>query len=171
MASDTDPLWDRFYREVFIGPELDVPFFALRGNHDMHRNPAAEIDYHLNKRDSRWVMPSANYTISERLCEDGASGCVNLDFVNIDTSTLALEANEPEVQLPPNATDVVAQQLQWIEDTLSRSSADFLVVSRGPGGGGRGGGRHTLTHSFSPLQRWRVITASSLKESMATPRI
>lgn len=55
-----DSLWKSRYQEVYQG--LEMPFYALLGNHDWRGSPQAQVDY--SKKDARWKMPGFYYSIS-----------------------------------------------------------------------------------------------------------
>jgi len=47
VANDTDPQWQHTYREVYTAKSLDIPWYAILGNHDHHLGRGqAEIDYY-----------------------------------------------------------------------------------------------------------------------------
>lgn len=57
----TDALWESTYRSVYTHPALQIPWYAVLGNHDYHQNPEAQIQYTQERRDNRWIMPSHLY--------------------------------------------------------------------------------------------------------------
>ncbi|HKX12642.1 MAG TPA: metallophosphoesterase [bacterium] len=58
VASVSDPQWQEKFEAVYT---LDVPFYALLGNHDYDGNEQAQIDY--SALSERWRMPARNYQI------------------------------------------------------------------------------------------------------------
>jgi len=58
VASVSDPQWQAKFETIY---DLDVPFYALLGNHDYDGNEQAEIDY--TAWSDRWNMPARNYHI------------------------------------------------------------------------------------------------------------
>ena len=58
VASVSDPQWEAKFESVY---ELEVPFYALLGNHDYDGNEQAQIDY--SALSERWTMPARNYRI------------------------------------------------------------------------------------------------------------
>ena len=59
VSSVEDPLWKSRYQDIYQG--LNIPFYAVLGNHDWRGNPQAQVDY--SKKDSRWKMPAYFYSI------------------------------------------------------------------------------------------------------------
>merc|ERR1712146_278684 len=53
----SDPQWKRKYCNIYTAEGLNVPFYALLGNHDHHWNPQAQIDYYKKQKDpkKRWL--------------------------------------------------------------------------------------------------------------------
>eukprot|EP00900_Chrysochromulina_parva_P017957 jgi/Chrpa1/26162/Chrysochromulina_OHIO_Genome00001145-RA len=107
-------------------PELNIPFFAIAGNHDHKGNVTAQIAY--TKLSSRWTYD--DYWFTKSLTVDG----VTTQVVMIDTVTIAgiaykddatgeIHSNEPH-PMQANWTS----QLQWLEETLKSSTADYLWV-------------------------------------------
>ena len=60
VGSVDDPQWQEKFEQVYTG--LDLPFYAVLGNHDHQGNIQAEIDYTLQQ--DRWKMPARHYKIS-----------------------------------------------------------------------------------------------------------
>jgi len=56
IASVEDPQLDEKFESMY---GLDLPFYALLGNHDLKGNWRAQIDYTL--KSSRWRLPGTNY--------------------------------------------------------------------------------------------------------------
>ncbi len=53
VASVTDPHWQNSFEKVYTAPSLQVPWWAVLGNHDYHGNCDAQIEYtHSPKRGS-----------------------------------------------------------------------------------------------------------------------
>lgn len=59
VSSTSDSQWKNKFEEVYA---LQIPFFALLGNHDYDGNEQAEIDY--SDLQDRWKLPSPNYQIT-----------------------------------------------------------------------------------------------------------
>merc|ERR1712000_652656 len=98
--------------------------------HDHLGNVQAQIDY--SKKSSRWSFPSLYYTFS-KTAPDGAT----VQIVMIDTVKLSGQSSNAEdslrlkgCELPGPANLTAAQsQLQWIDETLAASTADYVIVA------------------------------------------
>jgi acid phosphatase len=60
VKSVADSKWQRYYRDIY--QPLNLPFYAILGNHDERGNIQAQIDY--AKVDSSWHMPGAYYSVA-----------------------------------------------------------------------------------------------------------
>ncbi|OGG98410.1 MAG: hypothetical protein A2508_05740 [Candidatus Lambdaproteobacteria bacterium RIFOXYD12_FULL_49_8] len=56
VADLEDPQWQSKFEEIY---RLDLPFFAVLGNHDFKGNYLAQI--HYSEKNRRWRMPAATY--------------------------------------------------------------------------------------------------------------
>ncbi len=65
VASVSDPQWQDKFESIY---SLDLPFYALLGNHDYDGNEQAEIDY--SALSARWKMPARNYQIRRPESQD-----------------------------------------------------------------------------------------------------
>ena len=122
-----DPLWESTFTGLFTEEAFPLPFYPIRGNHDMRSaNPDAQLEYYQKHGDAgRWVFPSPYYALSQSLV-DGTT----MDLVFLDTLLLAPEQAEDEarVHLPVDEPAVRARQYAWLETTLAASRADWLLV-------------------------------------------
>lgn len=67
VSSADDPQWDSKYRDVYpIRPSLQIPWYAVLGNHDWDgvANAQAQVDFDLLDKDPYWRMPAFNYSVS-----------------------------------------------------------------------------------------------------------
>merc|ERR1711998_733891 len=101
-------------------------FNIVAGNHDHKGNVQAQIDY--SQHSERWHFPSQYYNFVET-ASDGAT----VQIVLIDTVQLSGISDHEnfvkgsELPGPLNAT-AAGEQLQWLQQTLSKSTADLLIV-------------------------------------------
>ena len=133
VKSVDDMQWNLTFHSTFHQESLiNIPFYAILGNHDYHQVPQAEIDYYyLHKNSSipierRWVMPDHNYTAIYNFDNN-----TTLQVVFIDTSIIAVkETEETDIngkwEVSP---ETKMNHLKWIDETLRLSTADWLVVA------------------------------------------
>lgn len=145
VASDTDPQWQTTYQNVFAVPALQVPWYAILGNHDRHNGRGqGQIDFYKNKRDNRWVMK--DYYYDQVVPIAGTNQTLHMVF--IDTCILTKSSNcwYPGQPLPE-------PQLAWLNSTLAASTADWLfVIGHFPVfSGGEHGDSLILINSIKPM--------------------
>ena len=102
---DDDLLQERF-EDVYL---LDVPFYAIMGNHDHKGAPEAQIAY--SQISPHWVMPDAFYSV-QYILNDGTV----VHLIALDTETL----EEDET--------ISDHQIEWLTDILSQSNGDWKIV-------------------------------------------
>ena len=103
--------WQSKFETVYNAPELQVPFYAVLGNHDYLGNAEAEVLYTNQQPQSRWKMPTRYYHFTQSL-GDGQQ----VIFVALDTEPLA------------NSLVDSSQQLAWLRQTLAASDAHWKIV-------------------------------------------
>jgi len=120
VSSDTDPQWTTTYRNVYTDPNLNIPWYALLGNHDHHmKRGQGEIDYYVNKRDSRWYCPALWYNFIYPI--PGTTKTV--EFIYMDT-VVSSGGDDSGV----NKTQQQEQYL-WINNTLKASQSDWILFA------------------------------------------
>ena len=110
---------------MFTAPSLQHRWYAIAGNHDHYGNASAQVAY--TKLSKRWFFPAFYYTETVSL-----SGGGSLQFVFIDTVLLCGQTYPTIRDLPPTgpaSTAAAEDQWAWIEQTLSTSTADWLIVA------------------------------------------
>jgi tartrate-resistant acid phosphatase type 5 len=107
VRSTADPQWRTKFEAVYDPVLLDIPFYAVLGNHDYRRDEEAQVAYTVKNPGSRWVMPDRYYSFLYDL-PDGT----RIELFGIDTNTILEE-------------DV---QLAWLDTALSTSLADWKIV-------------------------------------------
>jgi tartrate-resistant acid phosphatase type 5 len=155
VVSADDPRWRTSFEAVYDGPGLQVPWYAVLGNHDYGGEPDAQIAY--TRRSSRWRMPARYYAQTMRSA-DGAT----LELVMLDTTALC-ETRRDDPEWGPGWKSLSEPrrlaQLLWLEKTLAASSADQrIVVGHHPiFSGGEHGDTEALKRDVLPLlKRYRV---------------
>lgn len=123
VASTDDPLWQSVFEGVYTHPALQVPWYALLGNHDYRGNPQAQIDYAA--RSKRWRMPARYYQVA-----DASLARVDAELLAIDTSPFVerYRANDGVIGSNTRSQDT-AKQLAWLDHALSQSRAKWKIVT------------------------------------------
>lgn len=120
VVSEHDPLWNFSFENIYTAHSLQCDWFPVLGNHDYHSDPNAQIRYSQVSR--RWNMPALYYT--KEVVIDKAKGDKVL-FVMIDTDPFLFEEKK----------EYCDKQLLWLNDTLSKASANVkwkIVVGHHP---------------------------------------
>lgn len=60
VESADDPLWASSFEKVYTGPQLNVPWIAVLGNHDYRKRVLAQVEY--GQRNKKWIMPSTYFS-------------------------------------------------------------------------------------------------------------
>jgi acid phosphatase len=123
VQSTSDSHWQESFEQVYSAAALQVPWYVALGNHDYRGVPQAQIDYAANS--SRWRMPARYYQVSGRQI-----GAPQLDLFVIDTSPL-VHAYREKVHsvIAANIADQdTAEQLRWLDESLSKSEAPWKMV-------------------------------------------
>lgn len=133
VTSVSDARFEETFEAVFSGAALSAKsgfrFHVVAGNHDHIGSVKAQIEY--SSVSSRWVFPSLYYSFTESSADGTA-----VQFVMLDTVTIAGQSQlEGGGQLPgdrlPGPADrgLADVQVQWLEQVLKASSADYLIVA------------------------------------------
>jgi tartrate-resistant acid phosphatase type 5 len=120
VVSEHDPLWNFSFENIYTAHSLQCDWFPVLGNHDYHSDPNAQIRYSQVSR--RWNMPALYYT--KEVLIDKVKGDKVL-FVMIDTDPFLFEEKK----------EYCDKQLLWLNDTLSKASANVkwkIVVGHHP---------------------------------------
>ncbi|MBN8825537.1 MAG: metallophosphoesterase [Spirosoma sp.] len=123
VTSVNDSLWKQSFERVYTGPDLQIPFKAILGNHDYEQtaNPAAQLAY--SKRSPRWQMPSRYYT--EVVAVDNKT---NLRLIYLDTNPFIKEYQQNQAAYSDLAKQDTQRQLTWLDSTLSHSPEPWKIV-------------------------------------------
>lgn len=154
VASVDDPLWQSVFEGVYTHPALQVPWYALLGNHDYRGNPQAQLDYAA--RSKRWRMPARYYQVA-----DAALVRADADLFAIDTSPFVerYRSNDGMIGSNTRSQDTKAQ-LAWLDHALSQSRAKWkLVTGHHPirsGGSGHGDQPEIIAQVLPILNRHGV---------------
>nr|CAD6606550.1 3',5'-cyclic adenosine monophosphate phosphodiesterase CpdA [Pseudorhizobium flavum] len=142
VSGADDPIWTTVFEETYSRAALDVPWYAVLGNHDHKGDSQAQIDY--TRRNPRWNMPKPYYALHREF-----SG-VAADFLFIDTTPIA---DAPWWRTLVWSDPSVTGQLRWLEQELQRSTARWkIVVGHHPVySGGSHGSTEALVDVLPPL--------------------
>lgn len=158
----------RFYstfENVYIAPSLkNTTWYVMMGNHDQASNKSAWIGHQYYSK--RWYYPSNYYTRVIPIPHSGDNATVQI--VVIDSALiLALHDGQPHglpVNDPKERNAYVAKahkHLQWLEEVLSSSKADWIVVMGHHhiySGGQYGGFPHLLRTVPPLLEKYGVVS-------------
>lgn len=109
VQTTEDPRWKEIFEDGFPGKKLQVPFYAVLGNHDHRGSIEAQIEY--TKKSSRWKMPARWYTFTVPM-KDGATA----QFFALDTQPIHHGWTEG------------TGEAEWLESELSKSKARWKIV-------------------------------------------
>lgn len=154
VASVDDPLWQSVFEGVYTHPALQVPWYALLGNHDYRGNPQAQLDYAT--RSKRWRMPARYYQLA-----DAALVRADADLFAIDTSPFVGRYRDNDGLIGSNTrSQDTKAQLAWLDHALSQSRAKWkLVTGHHPirsGGSGHGDQPEIIAQVLPILNRHGV---------------
>ncbi len=107
VSSAIDPQWVSKYEKIYEG--LDLPWWAVLGNHDHRGDIDAQVAY--GKRNPQWNMPGRTWST-----EFAVDSVTKVSFIALDTTPL-LQKKEGW-----------KEQLTWLESTLSDSTAQKTIV-------------------------------------------
>lgn len=108
VISANDPQWKTKFEKVYTGEALDIPWYAVLGNHDYKNNPQAQVDY--STLNPQWNMPDRYYSFSKEIDAHTA-----VDFFALDTQRIMNGEARKE-------------QVQWLQQALQRSTARWKIV-------------------------------------------
>jgi tartrate-resistant acid phosphatase type 5 len=138
---DGEKRFQTTFEDMYSAPSLQVPWYAIAGNHDHGGNVSAQIAYGSDGlHHTRWVYPDWYYNVTqvvpvgsggktaelEILLFDSVIGLGNSDVYGPDGEVVQeLKGHElPGPADPPAA----AKQWQWLEARMKASRADYLWV-------------------------------------------
>ncbi len=119
VQSVNDEQWQSAFEKMYDQPSLNVPFYAVLGNHDYRTNPQAQVDY--TKMSKRWKMPERSYSFVQPI-DDSAS----VEIFCLDTNPLAyLSVSEAKAL---GDTGIEMKQIHWLAERLGQSTARWKIV-------------------------------------------
>jgi len=113
---------------------LEVPFYAIAGNHDHKGNVTAQIAYTVLSK--RWIYPESYYGVHHTF-NNTNEGTSSLDIFFIDTVILSGNTDDNEKYgldewaQPHGPINQVAadEQWDWLEKAMENSTANYLWVA------------------------------------------
>jgi acid phosphatase len=154
----TDSQWQKSFEKVYTAPSLDVPWWAVLGNHDYHGNCDAQIEYtHSAKAQhssKRWNMPARYYSRSEKIDAKNP-----VDFFYIDTTPMADLDGSALLYHGKLKSQDLPKQLNWLDSALAASTAPWkIVVGHHPiySGGEHGDTPYLIKHVLPLLEKHGV---------------
>lgn len=109
VNSTDDKQWDTKFKNVYTGEALQLPWYAVLGNHDYRLSPEAQVEY--SKVNPQWNMPERYYTFKREF-----PGVPAVEFFALDTQKMLTDKNERIIQA------------KWLEEQLLKSEARWKVV-------------------------------------------
>jgi len=155
VASVQDVQWNESFEDVYTASSLQVPWYAILGNHDYHWNCDAQIAY--SKKSLRWRMPARYYQQSHSLDKN-----ITADFFYIDTTPMVKIYYNPffeESTRDQVITQKVPEQLAWLKTALEASNAQWkIVIGHHPiySGGEHGDTSELIEHILPLLKEFGV---------------
>lgn len=144
VQSVSDPQWKTKFEDIYWQPSLQIPFYAVLGNHDYRSNPQAQVEY--TTKSTRWRMRDRFYTFSYQIDDT-----TQAEFFCLDTNPLSSLSPTDVQALPESST--ATRQLRWLEQSLSASTAQWkIALGHHPlYSGGEHGDNEDLIASLEPL--------------------
>lgn len=139
VPSAQDAAWAQKFEKIYFQPALQIPFYAVLGNHDHLGNAAAQVQYARQRQgQTRWQMPAPYYSFTQTLGPGQ-----KVQFFALDSNPIA------------NPLFKADAQLQWLESELKKSRATWKVVfAHHPlYSGGRHGNNAEMIQQLEPLLR------------------
>ncbi len=116
-----DPLWISNFEAIYTHPELMVEWFPICGNHEYRGNTQAVVDY--SKKSRRWNMPAKYYSKSFR------NKRTSVKVIFLDTTPIINKYRNDTTDYPDAAKEDPNRQLQWLENELSNTTEDWIIVA------------------------------------------
>jgi len=160
VTSTTDPQFQKSFENVYTAQSLQAPWHVILGNHDYCANCDAQLEY--AKSHPRWNMPARYYSqvhpIGGFIANTAKAPRVEIFY--IDTSPFIVAYKQHHLIAPNIANQNTAQQLQWLEQALAASNAQWkFVMGHHPiysSGIAHGDQPEIIEHILPLLQKYKV---------------
>ena len=120
VASVNDPLWMTNYEQIYVHPELMIPWMPICGNHEYRGNTQAVLDYANISR--RWQMPAKYY--SQVYEKKGTT----LRLIWLDTTPLIHRYRSDSATYPDVQQEDMQKQMVWLDSILTVTREQWVVV-------------------------------------------
>ena len=122
VKSTSDSEWKDKFENIYTAQSLmNIPWYAVSGNHEYHGSVQAILDY--SKISDRWKAPARYYSI-EKCIGKSRKKCL---FVFIDTAPLIDKYRSDSGYSDAGKQDF-EKQLRWIDSTLVSSNDRWKIV-------------------------------------------
>jgi tartrate-resistant acid phosphatase type 5 len=144
VESVNDDQWESAFEKMYNQPSLNLPFYAVLGNHDYRTNPEAQVDY--TRVSKRWKMPQRYFTFIRAIDDT-----TNAQFFCLDTNPPAYLSLSEAAALSDTSEQM--RQVHWLKRELEESTARWkIVLGHHPlYSGGEHGDDKTLQYLLEPL--------------------
>jgi len=109
VESADDPQWQTKFERIYTGSNIQVPWWAVLGNHDHRSEPDAQVAY--ARRNNRWNMPGRTWAH---------------DFTGSNETVVTVIALDTQALL--TRSEGWKEQARWLEDTLDACKSKWKVV-------------------------------------------
>jgi acid phosphatase len=109
VQSVNDKQFQTKFEDMYNQPSLQLPFYAVLGNHDYRGNPEAQVQY--TGASERWKMPARYYTFTQPVDDS-----TDVQFFALDTNPIA------------GGETRAAEQITWLKSELEKSRARWKIV-------------------------------------------
>jgi len=120
--------FEKTWKDVYDDDSLAIPWLLIAGNHDHKQNVSAQIEY--SSRDSNWVFPNFYHSHSYSSSDNSVKvDVILLDTIDLCGANAAVTEDEPGYFDPlPHRVKGDNAQWAWLEDALSKSTANYILV-------------------------------------------
>lgn len=113
---------------MYSAESLQVPWYMIAGNHDHYGNVSAEVSY--SAISERWNFPNLYHSKSFSDVSGTTLDVIFIDTIDLSGNTVGYEGDPGYYnKLPLKSVADAAEQWTWIEEQLSSSTADYLIVA------------------------------------------
>ena len=120
VTSVRDKKWHSHFETVYSDASLQIPWYAVLGNHDYLGNVKAQMEY--SSRSDRWNMPAHYYAVGYRVGGDS----VLIAFLDTNPFVTSYRRNAKYNAALKSVSRT--EQLSWLQNLLQSSNAKFKFV-------------------------------------------